>query len=191
MAGEGNLMTRIPLRKADAEDVAAIYERVTAAAGSVPNLYRVLAHSPELLDGWVDYAWRLRAEPTVDRGIRELAILRVAQDTGNDYVWRSHWNVARKSGVAEAKLVELETWPTSTAFSPPERAVLEVVDQATDRADVANEAWHVLREHFDEREVVELMLTIAWYCCVVRVVNTLGIPLEASHASVPPVQRTS
>jgi 4-carboxymuconolactone decarboxylase len=180
-------MSRVPLRKPDTDDVAAIYDRVQESAGAVPNLYQALAHSPKLLESWIDYAWSLREDAETARDIRELAILRVAQLSGVDYVWRSHWRPARHAGADETKLTELARWPESAAFSDAERAVLGLTDDLTGQAGVGDVAWQAAAEHFEAAQLVDLVLTISWYCCVARVVAALEVPLEAAHAKVPPI----
>jgi alkylhydroperoxidase family enzyme len=180
-------MSRVPLRPADAPDVTAIYDRVTESAGGVPNLYKALAHAPQLLEGWIQYAWSLRADAVSDRGLREMLILRVAQLTGVDYVWRSHWRPAIKGGVDAAKLDGLAEWSRSELFSEAERAALSLTDELTTSVDVSDETWEAVRAHFDDQQAVELVLTIAWYCNVARVNAALQVPLEAGHDKVRPV----
>ncbi len=47
-------------------------ERVSSLGARQVNLYRSLAHTPELLDAWIDWAWALRAKCTTPRALREL-----------------------------------------------------------------------------------------------------------------------
>jgi 4-carboxymuconolactone decarboxylase len=180
-------MSRMPLRPGDADDVAAIYDRVTESAGGVPNLYRSLAHAPKLLEGWITYAWTLRADAVSDRGLRELLILRVAQLTSVDYVWRSHYKPAMKGGVEPAKLDALANWAQSDLFSGVEQAALLLTDELTESVHIADSTWDAVRAHFDDQQAVELVLTIAWYCNVARVNSALGVPLEAGHDKIPPL----
>jgi 4-carboxymuconolactone decarboxylase len=180
-------VSRVPLRPPDHDDVAAIYDRVTESAGSVPNLYQSLAHAPKLLDGWINYAWSLRTEAETDRGLRELLILRVAQVAGSDYVWRSHWKTALHGGADESKLEALANWSDSDRFSDEERAALRLTDQLTASVNVDDSTWQAVRTHFNDQEAVELVLTIAWYVNVARVNGVLEVPLEAFHEKIPPL----
>jgi AhpD family alkylhydroperoxidase len=150
-------------------------------------MYQVLANAPPLLDGWLSFGWSLRQDATTDRGLRELAILRVAQLTHCDYVWRSHYEMARRGGIGAEKLGALHSWQTSDLFTGTERAVLAVTDQLTREADVTDDAWGGLDGLFDDRQKVEIALTVAWYACAARMANGLRVPLEERHASVPPL----
>jgi len=179
-------MARVTLRSGeDDDDLAALFAKVAASAGGVPNLYKVLAHAPVLLRGWIDFAWSLRADARSDRGLRELAILRVAQLLDCEYVWRSHWKPALSAGMSEAKLRALARWSERSQFSEAERALLRLTDELCMDAQVGDATFAALRAAFDEQESVELVLTIAWYCCAARVASGLEVPLERAHERVP------
>lgn len=178
---------RVHLRTtADADDrLSAIYHRVTENVGAIPAMYQALGHSPEILDAWIGLGWGLRSGSAVDRGLLELAILRVAQLTDSDYVWRSHWGLARKAGVVDAKLRALSRWCEDDVFSQTERSVLAVTDGLATDVAVDEADWSNIAARFDERQRVELVMTVAWYCCVARVASGLAVPLDKHHERVP------
>jgi AhpD family alkylhydroperoxidase len=178
---------RVHLRKtADADTrLAAIYHRVIENVGAIPAMYQALGHAPEVLDAWIGLGWGLRSGSTVDRALLELAILRVAQLTDSDYVWRSHWMLARKAGVVDTKLRALGRWAEHDDFSQTERSVLALTDALATDVNVGEADWSKVAARFDERQRVELVMTIAWYCCVARVASGLAVPLDAHHERVP------
>ena len=55
-----------------------IAENVEQLGAKQVNLYRALAHAPELLRAWINFAWALRGHETTERRLRELMILRTA-----------------------------------------------------------------------------------------------------------------
>jgi AhpD family alkylhydroperoxidase len=177
---------RLPDDTSDPE-VTAVYARVRESAGGVSNLYRTLANAPKLFESWIGYAWSLRADATVSRGLRELGIMRVAQLSDCDYVWRSHWRMARAEGYERERLESLSGWRDQNGFSDEERAVLAAAEDMTATTRISNEIWDELCRFFDERAAVELVLTFAWYACVVRVNNSLQVPIDESALRAPPV----
>lgn len=178
---------RVPLRESagDDADLAAIYDRVTRSVQAVPTMYQVLGHTPEILEAWIGLGWGLRSACTVDRGLLELAILRVARMTGSEYVWRSHWRAALKCGAHEAKLSALGGVGEVGAFTDSELAVLALADALTEDITVPDGVWSAIATRFDDRQRVELVMTISWYCCVARVAAGLQVPLEDHHARIP------
>jgi 4-carboxymuconolactone decarboxylase len=169
----------------DDPDLRRIYERIREANGSIGNLYRVLGTAPAMLEAWIDFAWKLRFDTEADRGIRELAILRIAQLTRAEYEWRAHWKAALGVGVPEAKLRAVSDWRTSEALSPEERLVLEMAEELTTSTTLSSGTLERMRATFGDRQTVELVLTAAFYSCVSRVVKGLAVAPEALDPAVP------
>ncbi|BCQ07413.1 hypothetical protein JMUB5695_00834 [Mycobacterium heckeshornense] len=178
---------RVRLRSSATDDaqLKRIYDRVTRTVGAVPTMYQALANSPAILDGWIGLGWGLRSASTADRGLLELVILRVAQLNGSEYVWRSHWRAAVKAGVHPRKLHALSLWRDNDVFTGSERAVLAITDALSRDGSVPDTVWSAVTAEFDDRQRVELVMTISWYCCVARVAAGLQVPLEHQHAQVP------
>ena len=148
----------------------------------VPQLYRMLGNSPAMLDAWVSMAWPLRSEPAADRGLRELLIMRTALLTRSSFEWQAHWPAAVRAGVTEAQLEALGDWQGSSEFSVAEGAALVctgeiVLDGGATPGSVAR-----LREFFPASECVELILTVSFYVCVSRTLQSLGIEADATAA---------
>lgn len=181
--------TRLPLIGDDTTDpiLRSVFAHVQGAIGEIPNLYRTLGHAPVVLEKWIDFAWSLRNDATTDRALRELMIMRNAQISQADYEWRHHWVLALESGVDEAKLRALDHWADSDLFDAVERACLAMVDEVTPGGPLSDSTWQALAEHFEPAELVELVMTVAFYCCVSRVLGSLQPPIGPSHLDVPAV----
>lgn len=71
--------------------------------------------------------------------------------------------VGRRQGVTDQQIMELGYFETSPAFSELEKLVLRYAVAMTQTpADVPDELFAQLREHLDERQMVELTSAIAW-----------------------------
>jgi 4-carboxymuconolactone decarboxylase len=175
-------MVRIPLVPEDADDpdLAGVFDRFRNAGRPVPTLYRTLGNAPKMLKAWTGLAWPLRLDATTDRGLRELIIMRIAQLTDASYEWQAHRPEALHHGVTEEQLGALAEWRTASegTFSPVERAVLALTDEMTTDVEAGEEIVAALGEWFDPGEIVELVLTAAYYACVSRTLRTLGIEAE-------------
>lgn len=167
---------RVPLLDEIPEPAAAALDEV---GGRPINLYRALANNPEVLRAWIDLAWTLRLRGGLDRGLRELLILRVAQVLDSEYEWTHHVVAARAAGVAEAKIAALAEWREQReVFDDRERAVLLYAEAVAD-AEVEDEVAAGLSRHFEPAEVVEITVTAAFYAMVGRVLDALAVPLDA------------
>ena len=102
-------MTAIPLAPLPPD----IAENVEQLGAKQVNLYRALAHAPELLRAWINFAWALRGHETTERRLRELMILRTATLHHSAYEWHQHRRMASEAGATDYEVAELEMWRTS------------------------------------------------------------------------------
>lgn len=176
-------MSRLPLVPEDTpdQDAAKLLAEIKQVYGSLPNLHRTLAHSPDMLRAWLDVAVPLRVKPKAGRAIRELIIMRAAQLTGATYEWAHHWRMAVDNGVTEEKLRALSGWREAQDFTPAERAVLAYIEQVVESGDIDDAVFAELRAHFDDGEIVELSLTASFYVNVARLLRALDVDLEPGY----------
>ena len=176
MSGAG----RLPLVSADSDDpaLAPIFDRFRQAGRDVPTLYRTLGNAPAMLNAWVGLAWPLRHDATTSRALRELIIMRVAQLTGASYEWVAHYPMAVQCWIATEQLADLRRWRESERFTDEQREVLALTDELTDDIDVCDETWTPLAARYDAGELVELVLTAAYYSCVSRTLRALRLPVD-------------
>jgi alkylhydroperoxidase family enzyme len=171
---------RLPLVSAESGDpaLASVFDRFRTAGREVPTLYRTLGNAPAMLNAWVGMAWPLRNEATTSRALRELIIMRVAQLTRADYEWVAHHWMALHCGIAPEQLIDLGRWRESDRFTAEEREVLAMTDELTDDIDVSDETWAALAARYQPAELVELVLTAAYYACVSRTLRALRLPVD-------------
>src|SRR5215210_8006991 len=169
-------VTSIPLAPLP-QDIAA---RVEALGAHQVNLYRALAHAPDLLRAWMDWAWLLRGHDATSRRLRELMILRTALLHHSQYEWHQHRRMARAEGVPETQVAELEMWRTSDAFDECEKAALALTDTIVE-GEVTQEVIADIERHFSYDQRVELTVTAAFYAMVPRVLDALGVPVEGTE----------
>ena len=170
---------RLPMVLPETEEpeLEELFASARAKQGIVSNLYRTLANSPGMLTAWTGMAWPLRHRPTIDRRYRELGIMRVAQRHRAVYEWAHHWHLAERFGVPEEQLRALRDWRSAGLFDDRERAILAYADALSDNA-VKDSVFDALRPWFDEAQLVEMTLTLSFYCHVSRTLNALRIELE-------------
>jgi len=168
------------------------WERMRKARGSAPgHLYQLLGHSPKLMAPWAALAETLRGidqdgSVTLDGRSRELAIIQVARLTGADYEWSGHIRIAQRLGVTDEQVQALLR-DDPAPFSPADRALLAFTAASTRDVTVSHATAAELKRYFDDRQVLELTMTIAFYNCVARVLQGLAIDLETGQSGIPRV----
>jgi alkylhydroperoxidase family enzyme len=141
------------------------------------NIFVMLAGAPALGEGVLAMATALRTSQLLSRQLRELAVLSVGITLGARYEVEHHWRSALKVGLCEEKLKALTCYRTSDLFSRNERSVIAYAIEATQGAKVDELTWGDL-EFLGDGERLELVLTVAWYNAVCRVILSLDLEVE-------------
>ncbi len=98
----------------------------------------------------------------LELSLLELLRLRASQLNGCAYCVNMHGNDARQAGETEQRLQCLSVWRETGFFTPRERAALAWTESLTLLAEkgAPQAQFEALREHFSEKEVVDLTLAI-------------------------------
>ena len=176
-------MTRLQMVPVDTQDpdVAPVFERMKKRWGTVLHLYRVLAWSPPLVKAWGAFAWSLRFEVKASRRLRELMVVHIAQQKAARYEMEHHTHMALDEGFTPAQLEALPRWRDSGLFTADEQLVLQLGDELVQGRGASAATMEALRRRFGEGELMEILVTGAYYCAVAQVVNSLDLDLEPGH----------
>ena len=181
-------MARLPYADPAAPELKALAARIVAERGSILHLYQMLLHSVPLTEGWLAFLTAIRQQLSLSGALRELVIMRVAILNGAQYEADQHAPIALKEGLTQRQLDTLAQWEQSGLFSDQHRAALALTDAMTRNVQVPSPVLDAVREHLGDRELVELVATIAAYNMVSRFIEALGIHSDDARrvGSVPP-----
>ena len=169
-------MPRVPyIEEQDHPELAVLIARIKAERGKVLDLYKVLLHSPAVMEGWLGFFTAIRHKTKLGGRYRELAILRVAVLNGADYEYNAHLPFALKEGASAEQIAALKAWRDSPLFDAAERAVLAYTDTMTEKIQVPDELFSQVQAHFDAQDLVELTATIAGYNLVSRFLEAMQV----------------
>ena len=177
-------MARVPYPKRDEYPSAhlAAYDRMLRERGDPAlNIFAALANIPNLLDPLLTFTGEMREGAVIEARLRELAIMTVALATGAAYEFDHHWNSALKAGLRREQLEQLADAETSPAFADDERAIVRYAREATLSLEVCDGTWSALRTHFSVREAMDVVMAVAWYNAVARMLLPMEIETEDWH----------
>ncbi|CAH0311759.1 Alkyl hydroperoxide reductase AhpD [Massilia sp. Bi118] len=102
-------------------------------------------------------------ESGLEHSLLELVKLRASQINGCGYCVDMHAKDARAAGESERRLYAVAVWRETPFFSPRERAALAWTEALTrlSRQPALEADFAALKEHFSEREMVDLGLAIS------------------------------
>jgi len=96
-----------------------------------------------------------------------------------EYVKRAHGpSYALKEGLTPEQVSAITDWQSSNLFNDKQRALLAYTDAMTQQIEVADDLFGEIRNHFSERQTVELTMLIGTYNMFTRVLQALKIDPE-------------
>lgn len=178
-------MPRIaPLEPPYPADVQKSFDAIMKGAPPL-TLFRTMARSPR--------AWaKFRGGSLLDRGPlslreRELVIDRTSALAGNEYEWGVHITIFASAAnlTPDEIAATVHGSSASPVWSPAERALLAAAEALHARAALSDAEFADLRAHYDEDQVLEVLLLCGFYRMVAYLCRGLDLPLEGNGARFP------
>ncbi len=146
-------------------------------------LYRVLSHNPAAKRAFSGLGHYIRYGTALDARLRELAILQVGWVARAAYEWSHHIKIGYDFGVTDDDIRALiaETAGQTTALDATARLVLRAARETAAGPGIAPDTYAALAAIFDEAHMVDLVVTIAFYCGVVRLLASFEIDVEPEY----------
>lgn len=170
---------RVPMRDLEtmtAED-RAIVEKNTLD-GRIFNIFKVLAHHPQLMKRWTPFAGHVLAKQTLPFRDRELLILRIGWLNQAEYEFAQHELIAKKGGLTDADIERLKKGPKAAGWSEHEAALLQAADDLYENSVVSDATWATLAKTYSTEQLVDAIFTVGQYNLVSWALNSLGVPLD-------------
>ena len=189
-----------PRPPSDVPGLQPVFQAAEAAMGFVPNSMRTMAHIPQLsfafaglanvifggdlktlMAGLADRVPEAEdAEQNLPPGVVQLIAFAASLAAGCRYCQAHTSHSAHRAGEDAAKFDAILTYHESPLFSEAERAALALAFAA---GSVPNESgpghFERLREHFTDRQIVQIVGVIALFGFLNRWNDTLATELEA------------
>jgi alkylhydroperoxidase family enzyme len=147
------------------------------------NLYRVLAHSPRAARSLNTLARYIRDGSRLDPRLRELAVLQVSYMTRSAWGYSHHVRIGREIGLTddEIRAVADDTAGRPNNLDPLAKAVLRAAREMTTELSVSDNTFAALRRELDDERLTDLMVTIAFYNGLVRLLETMRVDVEEDY----------
>lgn len=139
------------------------------------NALGTLVRHPDLAEAFLGFSAHLLRRSSLPPRVRELAILRVAERRDCRYELTHHVRMAAEAGLTPA---EIEAARQGEAAGELERTVLLAADELHDTSTLSDKTWALLGEHLDERQRMDLVLTIGGYAMMAMAFNAFGVEPE-------------
>ncbi len=150
------------------------------------NLHKLLVNSPEMARAFHGLGSYIRFKSKLDPRLRELAILQVGWLERSEYEFTHHVKIGKEFGVTDDDIKALiaETEGKTSSLEPLARAILRGAREMTRDIGMSEATFAEIKQHLSDEHMTDLVLTIAFYCGVVRVLATMKIDNEPSYKEV-------
>lgn len=150
--------------------------KVSSAALGGP--YNALLRSPEMARRCFELLDYLRFETSVDKRLNEFAILIQARISNAQYEWWAHEPIARRAGLPDAVMRDLQQCRRPAAMRSDERLVYDYCVQLSLDHRVPDALWQEAVTAMGEQAVIDLTVLSGTYVMVSMLLNAtqVGIP---------------
>ena len=170
-----------PLPRESLSEFEPLFAMLEKSAGFVPNSLLIMGRWPELLQAFHGLAGAIMAGSSLPAELRQLVAFVSSNAAGCRYCQAHTSHGAAKLGISQVKIASAFEFETSELFSEAERAALRLArDASIVPSAVEDTHFERLREHWSDREIVELVAQICLFGWLNRWNDTLATPLEAS-----------
>ena len=162
------------------DDLKPMLAMAEANMGFVPNSLLTMARWPDLVRAFLPMVATVLGGGSLPKDLKQMIAAVISSAAGCRYcqAHTTHGS-AEKLGVPEEKIAKIWDYQTSDLFSAAEKAALDLALAAGQSPNAANEGhFEVLREHYNELEIVEIVAVISVFGFLNRWNDTMATTLE-------------
>ena len=137
----------------------AAYAASEKTFGCVLNFYKVLAHAPDMVEGF-NFLYDKLHHMDLNPQLRELAYLKASKVNGCQYCVGVHSVLGRREGLTEAQIADLDMYQDSAAYDTVQKLVLRYAEDLTSKVQTQQLVLEGLKQFLTEKELVELAMTV-------------------------------
>lgn len=177
-------MRLAPLTDDELDDQQRELLRGVLVPGGTQNIFRTLARHPGLFRKWMPFGGKLLNGKLPARE-RELAILRVGWLCRSEYEWGQHVPIGKRAGLTDEEIARIPKGARAAGWSDLDAAILRATDELHDDACIGDLTWERLAREYDDKQLIELVMTVGHYHLVSMALNTLGVQREEGVVGLP------
>ena len=150
----------------------------------VAAVYRTFARHPKLYPPRQILSEYIRTKSTLSPRVREMLILRIGWRCRSAYEWAAHAPAGRRAGLTDDQ-VRMLARAGYEGWSAADAAIVRAADELFTDDTISDATWKALDDQFDERQLLDVLITTGGYRMVSMVLNTFGVPAEPNSEAFP------
>ena len=142
------------------------------------NIIKTLIGYPELFKAWLGFANHVMFNSSLPPRDREIVILRIGWLCQSGYEFGQHIIIGRDAGLNDGEIKAIAEGDSAQNWSEAERSLIRATDELHADAFIGDATYAELQEHFDEKQILDLIFAVGQYNMVSMALNTIGVQLD-------------
>jgi len=164
--------------ESDNPTVKEAYGRMIEKRGKVTNIYKALAHKPNILRTIGPFVASVQQPDEIGPKLKERIILRVSGINCSAYCSHAHRQISAKMGFSEQEIDEMDN-PVTANIDESEKAALRYAEALTvNPGNIPDDVFEDLKKYFTESQIVEITAVAALYNMINRFNEALKLDPE-------------
>lgn len=165
-------------------ELAALYDVLLKQRGVVPNMFKTLAHVPNIAIGFASLLKPLLSDGALPGWYKELVATRVSVLLKSSYAIKAHSISAKQKGASDQQIAAVQAGFESGPFTDQEKLGFRCAERLHRSANEIDDNFYAeLKTLFSDQQIVELIATASAFELFPRFVDALRIP------TTPPPQQ--
>jgi len=156
-------------------------KELQASIGSpdkVFNIVKTLIRYPDLFKAWLGFANHVMFNSSLAPRDREIVILRIGWLCQSGYEFGQHIVIGRDAGLNDGEIKAIAEGDSAANWSDAERSLIKATDELHADAFISDATFAELQEHFDEKQILDVIFAVGQYNMVSMALNTTGVQLD-------------
>jgi 4-carboxymuconolactone decarboxylase len=149
------------------------------------NVVRTFVVNPQMAEAWGPFGFYVLRTSTLPPRDREILILRIGWLNQSQYEFTQHVRVAKGVGMSDAEIERIKAGADAGGWTAFEAALVKATDQLRANSFIDDKVWAVLKSRYDDKQLMDVIVTVGQYNLISWYLNTLGTPLEDGVVGVP------
>ena len=154
-------------------------EALKVFTGRPLNIFRTLARAPKALTRFLDWGnYVLSRRNSLPAREREIVILRTGWLCRSGYEFTQHRVIGLREGLTSEEIDRIKLDAGTPGWGAADKALIRATDELHADQFIGDGAWAELRQHFDQKQCMDLVFTVGQYTQVSMMLNTFGVQLD-------------
>ncbi|MEW6185585.1 MAG: carboxymuconolactone decarboxylase family protein [Thermodesulfobacteriota bacterium] len=175
-----------PLNESEwSEEQRNFLEHYRRKSGKIYNIFLTQARHPEMAIKWGMFGDYILNDSTLPARDREILILRTGWSRRSEYEFGQHTRIGMKAGLTGEEVERITKGPEAPGWSAFDAALLRAADELLGEAFISEATWEVLSKHYDEKQIMDVIMTVGQYNLVSMFLNSAGVQLDPKLVGFP------